>query len=83
MFHGHGPDSTGGAGPQHNGDWLVQALPDLVHGGSKDGAANPPLLPDVPGEHHWSVLRATVSQLLCAVSGLPGGAGGGGPGADL
>lgn len=60
MFHGRGSYSTGGAWPQHHGDWLVQALPDLLHGGPKDGAADPPLLPDVLGEHHWAVLRAIV-----------------------
>lgn len=56
MLHGRSSNPIGGAGPQHNGDWLVQALPYLLHGGPKDGAADPPLLPDVPGKHHWAVL---------------------------
>lgn len=56
VFHGRGSDSIGGVGLKHDGDWLVQALPHLVYGGSKDGTADPPLLPDVLGEHHWSVL---------------------------
>lgn len=60
MFYGCCSNSIGGAGPQHNGDWLVQALPNLVYGGSKNGAIDPALLPDVFGEHYWSVLRATM-----------------------
>lgn len=56
MLHGRRSNPIGGAGPQHNGDWLVQALPYLLHGGPNDGAAHPPLLPDVPGEHHWALL---------------------------
>lgn len=56
MLHGRGSNPIGGAGPQHNGDWLVQALPYLLHGGPKNGAPDPTLLPDVPGEHHWAVL---------------------------
>lgn len=56
MLHGRSSNPTGGAGPQHNGDWLVQALPSLLHGGPKDGASDPPLLPDVPGKHPWAVL---------------------------
>lgn len=60
MFYGCGSDSIGGAGPQHNGDWLVQALPNLIHGGSKNGATDSALLPDVFGEHYWSMLRATM-----------------------
>ena len=58
MLHGRRSNPIGGAGPQHNGDWLVQALPYLLHGGPNDGAAHPPLLPDVPGEHHWALLWA-------------------------
>lgn len=58
MLHGCSSNPIGGAGPQHNGDWLVQALPYLLHGGPNDGAAHPPLLPDVPGEHHWALLWA-------------------------
>lgn len=56
MLHGCSSNPLGGAGPQHDGDWLVQALPYLLHGGPNDGAAHPPLLPDVPGEHHWALL---------------------------
>lgn len=56
MLHGRRSDPTGGAGPQHHGDWLVQALPPVVHGGPKDGAPDPPLLPDVPGKHPRAVL---------------------------
>lgn len=56
MFHGCGPNSVGGAGPQHNGDWLVQAFPYLLHGGPKDGAVDPPLFPDVTREHHRAML---------------------------
>lgn len=56
MFHGRGSNSVGGAGPQHNGDRLVQALPYLLHGGPNNGATYPPLLPDVSGEHHWAML---------------------------
>lgn len=58
MLHGRRSNPIGGAGPQHNGDWLVQALPYLLHGGPNDGAAHPPLLSDVPGEHHWALLWA-------------------------
>lgn len=61
MLHGRSSNPIGGAGPQHNGDWLVQALPYLLHGGPNDGATHPPLVPDVPGEHHrallWAILR--------------------------
>lgn len=64
MLHGRRANLIGGAGPQHDGDWLVQALPYLLHGGPKDGAAHPPLLPDVPGEHHRSVLREIVRLTL-------------------
>lgn len=58
MLHGRSSNPIGGAGPQHNGDWLVQALPYLLHGGPNNGATHPPLLPDVPGEHHWALLWA-------------------------
>lgn len=58
MLHGRSSNLIGGAGPQHNGDWLVQALPHLLHGGPNNGATHPPLLPDVPGEHHWALLWA-------------------------
>lgn len=56
MFHGRGPDPVGGAGPQRDGDWLVQAVPYLLDGGPDDGAAHPSLISDVSGEHHRAVL---------------------------
>ena len=57
MFHGHGSHPIGGAGPEQHGDWLVQAVPHLLHGGPRHGSPYSPLLSDVPGEHHRALLR--------------------------
>lgn len=63
MLHGRSSDPAGRTGPQHDGDWLVQALPYLLHGGSNHGTSHPTFLPDVAGEHHrpvlWAILRLT------------------------
>lgn len=60
MLHGRRSNPVGGAGPELDGDWLVQAVPYLLHGGPEDGATHPPLLSDVSGEHHRAVLRPTL-----------------------
>lgn len=70
MLHGCSSNPIGGAGPQHNGDWLVQALPYLLHGGPNDGATHPPLIPDVPGKHHWAVLWAILRLPLKILQGF-------------
>lgn len=62
MLHGRGSDPVGGAGPELDGDWLVQAVPYLVDGGAYDGAAHPPLVTDVSGEHH-PLLRKIVNLI--------------------
>ena len=36
---------------------MVQAVPHLLHGGPRHGPTDAALLPDVPGEHHWALLR--------------------------
>lgn len=56
MLHGCSSNLAGGAGPQYDGDWLVQALPYLLNGGPKNGTAHPPFLPDVLGKYPWAVL---------------------------
>lgn len=56
MLYGCSSDLVGGAGPQYDGDWLVQALPYLLNGGPKNGATDPPFLPDVLGKYPWTVL---------------------------
>lgn len=60
MLHGCSSNPTGRAGPQHNGYRLVQAFPYLLHGGSNNGTAHPPFIPDVIGEHHWALLWAII-----------------------
>lgn len=56
MLHGRSSNLVGGAGPQRDGDRLVQALPYLLNGGPKNGPADPPFLPDVLGKYPWTVL---------------------------
>lgn len=56
MLYGRSSNLTGGAGPQYDGDRLVQALPYLLNGGPKNGPSDPPLLPDVLGKYPWPVL---------------------------
>lgn len=56
MLHGSSAHLAGGAGPQHDGDRLVQALPYLLNGGPKNGSAHPPFLPDVLGKYPGTVL---------------------------
>lgn len=57
MLHGRGSNPVGGAGPELDGAWLVQAVPYLLDGGAHDGAANTPVVfADVFGKQH-SLLR--------------------------
>lgn len=64
MLHGRGPHPAGGAGFDEHGDWLVQAVPHLLHGGPHDGASNPTLVPALPGEHGGTMLRTLVKSLF-------------------
>lgn len=56
MLHGCGTHPTGGAGFDKHGDWLVQAFPNVLYGGSHNGAADPTLLAALSGEHRGTVL---------------------------
>lgn len=56
MLHGRSPHPVGGTGSDDNGDWLVQAVPHLLHGGPHDGATDPPLVAALAGEHGWTLL---------------------------
>lgn len=73
MLYGCSSNLTGGAGPQYDGDRLVQALPYLLNGGPKNGPSDPPFLPDVLGKYPWTVLWAIlrlmhISHVVFAIS---------------
>lgn len=56
--HGRGPRAAGGAGLDHPGRGLVQALPHLLHGGPSHGPPAPAGVPAVPREHRGALRRA-------------------------
>lgn len=56
MLHGCGPYLMWGAGFVQHGNWLVQAVPHLLHGGPNDGPVDPAFLPALSGEHRWTML---------------------------
>ena len=56
--HGRGPRAAGGAGLDHPGRGLVQALPHLLHGGPSHGPPAPAGVPAVPREHRGALWRA-------------------------
>ncbi|XP_011921154.1 PREDICTED: regulating synaptic membrane exocytosis protein 4 isoform X2 [Cercocebus atys] len=56
--HGCGSRATGGAGLDHPGRGLVQALPHLLHGGPSHRPPAPAGIPVVPREHRGALRRA-------------------------
>ncbi|XP_065501660.1 regulating synaptic membrane exocytosis protein 4 isoform X1 [Caloenas nicobarica] len=55
-LHGSCQGPPGRTGFVNFSDRLVQALPDLLDGGSHDGPAPAPVLPAFPGEHSGTLL---------------------------
>lgn len=55
-LHGSRQGPPGRTGFVNFSDRLVQALPDLLDGGSHDGPAAAPVLPAFPGEHSGTLL---------------------------
>lgn len=56
MLHGRGTHPIGGAGFDKHGDWMVQAFPNFLDGGSHDDSADSTLFAALSGEHRGTVL---------------------------
>lgn len=71
MLHGRGTHPIGGAGFDKHGDWLVQAFPNFLYGGSHNDTTDSTLLAALSGEHCGTVLWTFLRPLtwLSFISG--------------